>query len=169
MKHRLAVLALAAIVTVAMAGCATTTMREEKCAGADWYAIGVDDGRAGYPVERIAEHRKACARANVEPDELRYLQGRRAGMAQYCQPDATFDRNHRAAYDVGTLRKEMEANRSAAAWREAEIRGDNASDSRKSNLRNEVRDLDRRRDVLRDRLLRAEQELQRLRLQTPLS
>ena len=166
------------------AGCATSGV-DERCTNTDWYALGLDDGRAGHPAERIAQHRKACAKLGIEPDELRYLQGRRDGIGDYCRADnafreglagrdyqggcdAAFARNHRAAHEVATLRKEVEANRSAIGWREAEIRGNSASDARKDNLRKEVRDLERGREVLRAQLQRAEQELQRLRLATPL-
>ena len=172
------------VLATATASCATTQV-DERCGNTDWYALGLEDGRAGHPAERIAQHRKACAKLGVEPDELRYLQGRRDGIGDYCRPDnafreglagrdyqggcnATFARNHRAAHDVAMLRKEAEANRSAIGWREAEIRGNSASDTRKDNLRREVRDLERTRETLRTQLQRAEQELQRLRLATPL-
>lgn len=182
MSARLLVATLAVIL---VAGCAST--RElDTCAGPDWYAVGLADGRAGRAAERIAEHRRACAKAGIEPDELRYLQGRRDGLAEYCSPDnafreglaghdyvggcdSTFARNHRAAFRVAELRKEVEANRSAIAWRTAEINGNSASDARRSNLRTEVRDLEQKRDALRSQLQRAEHELQRLRLGTPYS
>jgi hypothetical protein len=172
------------VLAVTLTACATAQV-DERCSNTDWYALGLADGRAGHPAERIAQHRKACAKLGIEPDELRYLQGRRDGIGDYCRPenafreglagrdyqggcDATFARNHRAAHDVATLRKEVEANRSAIGWREAEIRGNSASDARRDNLRREVRDLERTRETLRPRLQRAEQELQRLRLLTPL-
>jgi hypothetical protein len=168
-----------------VAACATTGV-DERCSNTDWYAVGLDDGRAGHPADRIAHHRKACAKLGIEPDELRYLQGRRDGMGEYCRPDNAFReglagrdyqggceggfaRNHRAAHNVATLRREVEANGSAIGWREAEIRGNSASEDRKANLRAEVRDLERKRETLRSQLQRAEQELQRLRLATPLA
>lgn len=164
------------------AGCATIS--EDQCAKIDWLDLGLKDGRAGFAAERITEHRKACARVKIEPDELRYLQGRKIGIVDYCQPenafraglagneyhgicDGSFARNHRAAYGVATLRKEIETNRSAISWREAELRGDKASDARKGNLRSEIRDLDRQRETLRDRLFAAERELERVRNVAP--
>ena len=161
-----------------LGGCAT--IPEDQCAKIDWYDLGQKDGRAGQAAERLVAHRQACARVKVEPDEMRYLQGRKVGIAEYCQPDnafrdglagreyhgvcdATFARNHRAAYNVATTRNEIEKNRSAVSWREAEVRGDKASDSRKSNLRSEIRELDRQRESLRDQLFAAERELDRIR------
>jgi len=178
---------LRALIPFAMAmatvACATSGV-DELCTNPDWYAVGLQDGGAGAPAERIVQHRKACAKVGIEPDEVRYLQGRRDGIGDYCRADNAFReglasreyhggcdtayaRNHRAAHQVATLRREAEANRSAIGWREAEIRGGSASDARKDNLRREVRDLERTRHTLRTQLQRAEAELQRLRLATP--
>ena len=57
-----------------LAGCAT--IPEEQCAQVDWYEQGFKDGRAGYGVDRLAQHREACAGVKVVPDEARYGQGR---------------------------------------------------------------------------------------------
>ena len=165
-----------------LAGCGT--IPEQECPKVDWYELGLKDGRAGYPPERIAEHRDACKGAQVEPDELRYLQGRRAGIGDYCQPqnafrdglagneyrgvcDAAFARNHAAALRVATLRRAIERNRGDVSWRESEIRSDKTSDSRRQQLRNDVRDLDYQRNALRDDLVRAERDLDRLMAEPP--
>ncbi|MFO1303409.1 MAG: DUF2799 domain-containing protein [Burkholderiales bacterium] len=175
MKRTLAALGMFGI--LALAGCAT--IPEQECPKVDWSELGQKDGRAGYPPERIAEHREACKGAQVEPDELKYLQGRRAGIVEYCQPpnafrdglagneyrgvcDATFARNHAAALRVATLRRAIERNRGDISWRESEIRSDKTSDSRRQQLRNDVRDLDAQRVALRDDLVRAERDLDRL-------
>ena len=76
--------------------------------------------------------------------------------------NATFARNHAAALRVTTLRRAIERNRGDVGWREAEIRSDKTSDSRRAQLRSDVRELDRNREVLRDDLVRAERELDRL-------
>ena len=97
-----------------LGGCAT--IPEEQCAKVDWYELGVQDGRAGYPADRLLQHRDACAGVKVIPDEKRYLQGRPVGLA----------------------------------------------DSKRNQLRSEIRDLDRRRESLRDDLFTAERELDRI-------
>ena len=165
------------VVALALAGCGT--IPEQDCPKVDWYELGMKDGRAGYAPDRIAQHREACKGANVEPDELRYLQGRRAGLGEYCQPanafrdglagneyhgqcDATFARNHAAALRVATLRRGIERNRGDVSWRESEIRSDRTSDSRRAELRSQVRELDRDREAMRGDLVRAERELNHL-------
>ena len=139
-----------------LAGCGT--IPEQECATVNWYDLGLKDGRAGYPPERVAQHRDACKGVKVEPDELAYLQGRKAGLGEYCQPanafrdglagneyhgqcDDTFARNHAAALRVATLRRSIERNRGDVSWREAEIRSDRTSDSRRAELRSQVREL----------------------------
>ena len=162
---------------LSLAGCGT--IPEKECASVDWYELGVKDGRAGFSPERVAEHREACKGVKVEPDELKYLQGRKAGINEYCQPanayrdglagndyngvcDAAFARNHAAALRVATLKHAIERNRGDVSWRESEIRSDKTSDSRRAQLRSDVRELDRNREVLRDDLARAERDLDRL-------
>ena len=68
--------------SLALGGCAT--IPEEECPHVDWFALGVEDGRHGYPEARIVQHREACLRAGVQPDEQRYRAGRLQGLAQYC-------------------------------------------------------------------------------------
>ena len=65
-----------------LSGCAT--LSEDECVTADWYAIGYEDGLAGRPAQRIAEHRKACAKHGVSADLTRYNSGRDAGLEPYC-------------------------------------------------------------------------------------
>jgi hypothetical protein len=160
-----------------LAGCGT--IPEQECATVDWYELGLKDGRAGYAPERVAQHREACKGVAVEPDELKYLQGRKVGLGEYCQAanafrdglagneyhgqcDATFARNHAAALRVATLRRAIERNRGDVSWRESEIRSDRTSDSRRSELRSQVRELDRNREAIRDDLVRAERDHDRL-------
>ena len=173
MRTLLACVAAAAVV----AGCGT--IPEQECATVNWYDLGLKDGRAGQPPDRVAQHRDACKGVEVEPDELAYLQGRKVGIAEYCAPanafrdglagneyhgqcDGTFARNHAAALRVATLRRAIERNRGDASWRESEIRSDRTPDSRRAELRSQVRELDRNREAMRDDLVRAERDLDRL-------
>lgn len=169
-----------AALAAALSGCETTTIDQGACAKMDWYALGLADGRAGYPSERVVEHRKACAGTNVEPDEMAYLTGRRDGLAQYCQPDnafrdglagheyrggcnAAFARDQRAGYRVYTATRTLERNRGDIGWREAEIAGDRATAERRAQLRQDLADLHRQRKALQSELAVAEQDLARLR------
>jgi hypothetical protein len=68
-----------------LAGCAS--MDKDECRTADWRAIGLEDGVQGRTLERLGEHRKACAKHGVTPDTDRYIAGRTEGLAAYCRPD----------------------------------------------------------------------------------
>ena len=65
-----------------MAGCAT--LSKDECLNADWQIIGFEDASAGYAMDRIGQHRKACASVMVVPDMARYEEGHRKGARQYC-------------------------------------------------------------------------------------
>ena len=160
-----------------LGGCAT--IPEEQCAKVDWYELGVNDGRAGYPADRLLRHRDACAGVKIVPDEKRYLQGRPVGLAEYCRPDnaqreglagrpyadvcdAAFKRIYQAAYEVSSLKKRIKNNLDEVSRKENELRDQKISDSKRNQLRGEIRDLDRRRESLRDDLFTAERELERI-------
>lgn len=168
---RLAVAALALVLS------ACETIPEAQCPKVDWYALGVEDGRAGYSAERLADHRKACDGVRVEPDERAWLEGRRAGLTEYCAPpraienglagrgyagvcsDPRYGRLYRAARRVHDARaKVAEIDRDLAS-----ARRDLASNEQSGVLRRQVTGLanDRARAV--DEALEAQRALDALR------
>ena len=76
--------ASAAVVLVALSGCAT--MNRDECLTVDWRTVGFEDGVAGYAGDRIGQHRKACAKHGVTPDLAAYQAGREDGLREYCVP-----------------------------------------------------------------------------------
>ena len=76
---------LASLWAAAASGC--KTMSQADCVAADWRAVGLADGSAGAPAERLERHRAACARYRVEPDAEAYRRGREAGVELYCRPE----------------------------------------------------------------------------------
>ena len=67
---------------VLVAGCATLDKNE--CLRADWYAVGLEDGARGQAVERLGNHRRACAEHGITPQTERYIAGRAEGLKSYC-------------------------------------------------------------------------------------
>jgi Protein of unknown function (DUF2799) len=65
-------------------GCAS--MNKAECMTVDWQTVGYEDGAAGRSGDRIAQHRKACAKHGVTPDLSAYQAGREQGLREYCQP-----------------------------------------------------------------------------------
>lgn len=72
-----------------LSGCATLSKQE--CMVGDWQAIGYNDGVAGYSVERLASHSKACAKVSVAPDYQAWERGRELGLQQYCTADSAYN------------------------------------------------------------------------------
>ena len=173
---------LCAALPLALSACAS--IPEEQCASVDWRRLGYDDGRAGYADTRLAEHRDACKGVGVEPDQARWLAGRTDGLREYCQLpnalgegragrpyrgvcpgplDPPFRDLHGAAYAAHEAGRRMREVESTLSSRERELRKDNLSDRDRNRIRSEIRELDRRRDALRDERYRREAELDRVR------
>jgi hypothetical protein len=81
-KRGLVIGAAFTVAALAIAGCATMT--KEQCLQGDWRGVGYGDGASGYPMSRIDDHAKACAKTGVTPDASLYAQGRTEGLVRYC-------------------------------------------------------------------------------------
>ena len=171
-------LLLLPLLLLTLTGCAT--LNESQCLTADWNELGRQDGRAGYTSSRLAEHREACIKHGIRPDERRYADGRAQGLQDYCVLEnavregmngrtyqgvcASFiDRDFRdlndAAYRVYKARKDIDVIDNQIDVLERELRNDKTSEKRRQNIRDDIRELDRKRDRLRDEVRRSEREL----------
>lgn len=170
------------LMLVLSAGCAS--IPEDQCASMDWNRLGFEDGRVGFPAERIVRHREACAGVGVMPDGLAWETGRAQGLVQYCHlpnaitnglarnayagvcSDAQFSRAYDAARRLGDARHDVERIDNELAWRERELSTNKKlSDKRRAELRAEIRNLERQRDRARDDRRDAEFNLDRVRLE----
>jgi len=170
---------LAVVVALALGGCAT--IPEEKCASIDWFALGVEDGRAGFASDRLVKHREACAGVKVAPDERAWLEGRRAGLADYCKlpaavdlglagrgyagvcSDPRFGRLYTAARRVYDTRARYTTLEQQIAEKRRDIANKDTSEVRRDFLRREVIDLESQRNRARDARGDAERALDALR------
>ena len=98
---------LAGIVGLGLFGCAS--MNKSECLVSDWQMIGYEDGARGYGTERLARHRKACAKHAVAPDLAAYQRGRSQGLQEYCQPTKGFVLGSSGARYGGVCPAELEA------------------------------------------------------------
>ena len=71
-----------------LVGCAS--MDRTECVNANWYAVGLEDGARGQPLERLGAHRRACAEYGVSPDAERYAAGRNEGLKSFCTYERGF-------------------------------------------------------------------------------
>lgn len=162
---------------------ACATLDQDECRNANWYNVGASDGRQGEPVGLLDKHRKACAKYAIQPREEEYLAGRGAGLREYCQidnafvaglngrsyqgvcpppTDLAFRRYNAAAYEVYRLRREIVSVDDRLYDRERRLEDRKQSLEERHRLRDEIRDLDRRRDQLRSELRTAELILDRM-------
>lgn len=158
-------LALPLIVAV-VSGCAS--MSEQQCQTVDWASQGLADGRAGQPASRIQDHREACAKTGVAPDEARWRGGHSEGVRSYCTPNSgwtngvnnytyrgacagldegTFLRYHRAGQLVYRARQDLSQAQSKASRLEDDLRRASKEEDRR-RLRDELQRVDRERGRL---------------------
>jgi Protein of unknown function (DUF2799) len=97
-----------AFTLVVLAGCASLDKNE--CLNANWYAIGVEDGARGRGVERLGDHRRACAEHRVAPDAERYLAGRNEGLKSFCTYERGFTHGRSGHAYSGACPAELAAN-----------------------------------------------------------
>lgn len=73
---------LFAVGLLLLTGC--STLSEQDCRQADWFQIGVRDGRFGEPAALLQQHQTACDRYAVV-DGAAYEAGRVQGLQDYCK------------------------------------------------------------------------------------
>ncbi len=164
-----------------LTGCAT--LSREQCLHGDWYSIGLADGQLGQPMNRIDQHASACAQYGVAPADREYMEGRAQGLRDYCrfdnafatglrgqryqgvcppEMDAAFNRYNAAAYEIYRIRQELDSVDSQLSSLEYRLGDHKQSDEDRRSIRAEIRELDRRRDRLRDDLYFSERQLDQL-------
>lgn len=166
-----------AAAAVFVSGCAS--MSEQECLSANWLDQGFRDGRNGQPLRRFEEHRQACAKVGVRPDQRLYLQGREQGIVHYCTPENAFEegrlgRQYRnacpahlehgflLAYEQGKLvydaEQRIEKLNRESRQLEQRLKTEKDKDNRQST-RQELRDVDRQLQRAREDLRYLERRL----------
>jgi hypothetical protein len=158
------------LATVVLTGCAT--LSEEECKTANWPEIGYADGREGHPRSRLESHDEACAKVGVRPAREAYFAGRERGLEVYCTPENGFrvGRDGQSyshvcpassakafveRYEAGRriYEAEQRVERAENERRTLEQRLDRAKDdAERRQIRDQLRDLDRRLRNERDAL-----------------
>jgi hypothetical protein len=134
--------AAAILLAVAISGC--STMNKEECLSVDWRTVGYEDGVAGYSGDRIAQHRKACAKHGVQTDLNQYQSGRAQGLREYCKPANGYRIGSRGGSYGGVCPAEMEDSFVSAfeVGRQLYTLGSRVSEA-KSQLASKRRELER--------------------------
>lgn len=61
-----------------------TTMSKDECLAGAWGERGYADGASGYPMTRLDDHAKACAKFQIAPNPAAYGSAREDGLRTYC-------------------------------------------------------------------------------------
>ena len=77
------------LLLIALSACATE--RKLTCAQRDWFEIGRRDGSQGAPKERLATYKQECKGDFGAGWETVYLNGRNAGLVEYCASENAFE------------------------------------------------------------------------------
>lgn len=169
-----ALLALAGLALLQV-GCAT--LSESECSRGNWFRIGAEDARSGHRSDRLAEHRKACAKHGYGVDDPAYEAGYHEGLVDFCTPAQAFrsgrdgknypdqcpvslSRSMQPGWllgsDVHALERELEDYEREIEKLNAEIRDEKTSDTTREVLLRRVRHVETDRDRRqreRDRML----------------
>ncbi len=168
-RHASGYIALA-LLAILVSGCASMT--QDQCRHADWAERGQRDGREGYQLSRIDEHREACAKVGVSPDSARWQWGYAQGLRAYCSPNSAWNaglanryyagscalhdedgflRHYRAGQALQRARQAFSRNQSDVEKLEVDLKKADKDEERK-RLREQISRLDRERQALRRQL-----------------
>ncbi|MEK7356664.1 MAG: DUF2799 domain-containing protein [Bdellovibrionota bacterium] len=81
-------------------GCAhrpAVTKTAATCVGIDWWETGRTDGVSGHAVFKLDEHKRRCSDTETPVDVDLYLNGRDAGLIDFCTPQQGFAAGHSGA------------------------------------------------------------------------
>lgn len=99
---------------VSLQGCSGISERE--CVNADWYTTGFNDGRKGYPSEKVDVLSKACGEYDVDINGAEYRDGHAGGIDRYCQPQAIYNSAERGGQYYGVCADKPHAGLLVEAW-----------------------------------------------------
>lgn len=168
-------------VALLLTGCAT--LSETECRQADWETLGEADGALGYPPERLAQHREACAEYGIVPDAEAWARGRMAGLDRLCTvaggiahgragrgydgvcPEG-YEQDFYEGYQVGRriheVRTELEQTEEDIDQLEFELRRGDLDENRRQLLYFRYTEIERDQRSLRRELSRLEDEAREL-------
>jgi len=162
-------------------GCAT--LSETECRQVDWEALGEVDGAAGYPPDRIEEHREACAEYGIVPAEDAYARGRLAGLDRLCTVpgglahgragrtyqyvcppgyEEDFYRGYQVGRRIHRVSEDLDDAERAVRQLEFDLQRGDLTDDQRRSIYYRLRNLERDRDSLERELARLEDEARRL-------
>ena len=157
-------IALLIVIYFSLSACAAIS--PEKCKTADWYNLGYSDGQNGAKRDRVNDYTQACAEVNIKVNIEKWQTGYEKGNQIYCTPEngyrigragqtyngvclsQAFVKNYnkgKRQYDIAAEINELE-NR---IYDLKEQYRTEPNEDIKREIRHDIRDLERRLDLLR--------------------
>lgn len=158
---------------------ACASLSEKECLTVNWGDLGYRDGRQGHALSRIEDHRQACSKVGMTPNSEQYLAGREKGLLEYCTPasalhegrlgrryrhacpaqlESMFMAYHGLGLAVYTAQQQWDSLDRQVQQMQRSLDKEKEETKRKQ-LRVELRELERRSRRARDELRRAEQRV----------
>lgn len=84
---------LSSVAAFVVTACATggPNYSAEQCTALDWFAMGVQDGKAGSHMTAVNDDVAGCEAHGISADVETYRKGRDQGLLTYCQPAALLE------------------------------------------------------------------------------
>jgi hypothetical protein len=76
------------VLALFLAGC--SSMSKKECVNADWYSIGLQDGRGGSSSSKVSGYAQTCGKHDISISQSDYLAGHSEGIRYFCQPDTGY-------------------------------------------------------------------------------
>lgn len=169
---------LISMVCGVMSGCAS--MSGKDCLSTNWQDQGYRDGRMGFALSRLQDHRQACQKVGINPDAAYYQTGYDVGIQEYCAPanairegrlgrsyqhscPMSVEREFLSYYERGywAYRSQQKLDGLHREMSQTQSRLDKETNhDQRQTLRRELRDLDQQLKRARDELNDAERRLQ---------
>lgn len=128
------------------------------CDQRDWYELGWRDGSQGATLDRLAFHQKDCRSAIKSKWETLYINGRNAGLVEFCAPENAFELGRMGLPYLFVCPPTVEAN-FLSAYRRGEV-------ARRLEL--EGKELNAKIDTLSQQMKLAADEIERRRINSEL-
>lgn len=76
----------------ALSACSSANSQKNTCTERDWFELGRHDGAQGSTDDKLQKYTNDCRKAAINADaETMYVNGRNAGLVEYCTPENAFE------------------------------------------------------------------------------
>jgi len=108
MRHFAATTPFLFIALVALLLAACSTMNQDDCLSADWYALGLEAGSQGESRDRLDRQSDACNKHGIALNRAAWLEGYEYGLEDFCIPAKGYEYGRRGQAYRGVCPSHLE-------------------------------------------------------------